>query len=779
MVHSCKTYDNLEKGFSEFYSDKFVSIFTVVSGKFWGRFYRMFYANINKIISIPYVVVFTSSRFKEVLLQEKPDEEHILSYDTITSIKDSFFNPEGVISSFKDLKNKIISFKQGIEFKIKKRDIEKQNFEGVLTFEYLKNEEDLLAPALYKEIITNAEIKEEEKINLINYFLSFKNKNLDNLFLNLKYFKNIPIEILSKYSARAYTLESDFYKTLNFDLMKSKMNNNYKTFIKILYNGIDCKSFSSFTGKVLYRGSRINKSEIEKILEYKNKNKLNNIVVFSKAFLSFSEDESKAKQFLGKSENKFIGILFELQNYDNSKQESNADIQKYSAYKNEKEILFFPGSSFIIKDISYIDNNERVKIILNYNGKFREKYNLLYGNKKKLNDLIKTNIITKSIAGKELEFLKDGKYLILERITNIKKNEHISNIMKAKNLQNNEIVFIKEIPNNDFDYEKYYNQLIYLLKELKDSDGVCSLKETFKINDSFYFVVEIYDDYLSNYLNKIKPKKLPPNLIKKIMIQFKKTFIDLISTYGERLINPSNILIKYTNENKNNFDVFLNEDALLNYEGKLFFLNYCHPDIINDFIEKKSIFTIKDDKKKIKNELFGLGINLLELYFEEFSTILDDLDCQLFNKIFFSLEKLEGIKFDPIKYKNLKESFDNFIYNNNYNDLLSIYYKEQCAIKNIKHFEMEKQIQIYSEFQKIYGNHKEQLSFEVAYLKDIRNIIQNNIEGFINEIYEKIDSNYDKLLFDLICRLIGYNKEKVINSYEEFFNHPFFKQYNY
>ena len=111
--------------------------------------------------------------------------------------------------------------------------------------------------------------------------------------------------------------------------------------------------------------------------------------------------------------------------------------------------------------------------------------------------------------------------------------------------------------------------------------------------------------------------------------------------------------------------------------------------------------------------------------------------------------------------------------------MLSIYYKEQCAIKNIKHFEIEKKIQIYSEFQKIYGNHKEQLSFEVAYLKDIRNIIQNNIEGFINEIYEKIDSNYDKLLFDLICRLIGYNKEKVINSYEEFFNHPFFKQYNY
>ena len=36
--------------------------------------------------------------------------------------------------------------------------------------------------------------------------------------------------------------------------MKSKMNGNYKTFIKILYNG--------FEWKVLYRDLRINKSEI-------------------------------------------------------------------------------------------------------------------------------------------------------------------------------------------------------------------------------------------------------------------------------------------------------------------------------------------------------------------------------------------------------------------------------------------------------------------------------------------------------------------------------------
>jgi hypothetical protein len=66
--------------------------------------------------------------------------------------------------------------------------------------------------------------------------------------------------------------------------------------------------------------------------------------------------------FLGNSDDNFIGILFVLENYNDNKQESNADIHELSAYKEEREILLFPGSSFIIKDINYIDNN-KVKII--------------------------------------------------------------------------------------------------------------------------------------------------------------------------------------------------------------------------------------------------------------------------------------------------------------------------------------------------------------------------------------------------------------------------------
>ena len=324
--------------------------------------------------------------------------------------------------------------------------------------------------------------------------------------------------------------------------MKSKINDYYKTYIKVLYNGIEIKSYSSYTGNLLFRGSMINKSEVLKMMDYKNQGKLKNIVVFSKAFLSFSEEESEAIKFLKKADNKIIRVIFVLENYNINEQESNANIQRFSPFPNEKEVLFFPGSSFIIKDIFYMKNND-VKIILNYNGKFKERYNILYGNKTKINDLLKRNIITKSIAGKELEFLSNGKYLIIETISN-KSSGFIKRIMKAKDLKKNEKVFIKEIYDEDgasYD-EKYYAQLTYLLEKLNKSKYSCTLRDTFTINNnSFYMVVDVYDDTLSNYLKRIKPKGLPPNLILKIMLQLKDCFEKLIGELGKEAL----ILIIY------------------------------------------------------------------------------------------------------------------------------------------------------------------------------------------------------------------------------------------
>ena len=94
LINSCSAYDNLKEGFSHYYSDSFSLIFTIVSGKLWGRYLQFFMKNINKIINIPYVIIFTSERFKNILLQEDFDEMHTLSYDTLNKINDPFYNQE-------------------------------------------------------------------------------------------------------------------------------------------------------------------------------------------------------------------------------------------------------------------------------------------------------------------------------------------------------------------------------------------------------------------------------------------------------------------------------------------------------------------------------------------------------------------------------------------------------------------------------------------------------------------------------------------------------------
>ena len=551
-----KGFQLLDEGFETFYKKNtkgFKIIFVIVSGKLFGKYVQKIKENINKIINIPYTYIFTSNNFKQILLDQLIDKEHILSYDTKIAVNNGFYNPGGVYDSFDELLGVMKKMSKKIDsiIKIKPRIKEKMNYEGVLTFEYLESEEDLLAPALYKDIITNEAISEEDCIKFHQYILSFKEKELDNLIKNFDFFKFVPYEILSKYWARCYTIESDFYKILNNNLMKSKLSFVFKTFIKMLYTGVEINSLQSFKGQYLYRGSVINKVEIEKINSYKKSGKLSNIVVFGKAFLSFSENKDKALKFCGKSDDSKVGILYVLENYNNNLHESNADIQSISVFPDEKEILFFPGSSFIIKDLKTFDEN-KIEITLNYNGKFKEKYSFLYDNTTKLNNLINNNIITKNIAGKQLEFLKGGKYLKGEKI------DELGTTFKGKNLETDEIISIKQIPKNNMPIFKFNYLFLDPIRQISNRiKNSVKYKEHFETEDYYYIIQNSYDDNLEHYLEI--NKRLNPNLIHKIFTQLNITFKDLLNNSMFIIVRPSNILIKYCNPEKTNFDSFLSD----------------------------------------------------------------------------------------------------------------------------------------------------------------------------------------------------------------------------
>ena len=127
-----------------------------------GKISKSFKNEINKIYNIPYTIIFASENYKEILLQKKQDKAHCLSYDTLNSIYDPFYNPGGIVSCFEDLMAKIESLGISRINKINPKEKNKFDYEGSLTFEYIQNYEDLIAPALYKDIITNEPLKKKK-----------------------------------------------------------------------------------------------------------------------------------------------------------------------------------------------------------------------------------------------------------------------------------------------------------------------------------------------------------------------------------------------------------------------------------------------------------------------------------------------------------------------------------------------------------------------------------------------------------------------------------------
>ena len=198
------------------------------------------------------------------------------------------------------------------------------------------------------------------------------------MIIPLNDIKNIPLEIVNKFWIRYYTSESSFYPYMNTQLMKV-MPENYEIFVRALYKGIEKKYLQSEYNIRLYRCQLISKAEMD-IIEK------NVILVYSRAFLSFSKDIQKAINFLKKGNNYLIPVMFVVNSIKLEEAfSSNADIEQYSIFSTEKEVLFFPFSSFIVdvKTNTQIIKGIETKIVnLNYLGKYRKeierKINTMY-----------------------------------------------------------------------------------------------------------------------------------------------------------------------------------------------------------------------------------------------------------------------------------------------------------------------------------------------------------------------------------------------------------------
>lgn len=224
-------------------------------------------------------------------------------------------------------------------------------------------------------IIPNLEIIKFEKFILNN----FKTEKIQKIIIPMLYMENYPREIVSKFFARMYTEETSFYKEINKSLMKKETD--YDTYVKAMCEGLYIGSLHHCKDDILYRGSRMTREELDDIRNSfeewkinKNTNTLPKFLLFSRTFLSFTKVEAKIKQFLGETNNKFYGIVYILKNVNNISNfySSNADIAYLSRFPDEEERVFFPYTTFCLKNIyeKKCFNQNCVVIELDYLGQY-------------------------------------------------------------------------------------------------------------------------------------------------------------------------------------------------------------------------------------------------------------------------------------------------------------------------------------------------------------------------------------------------------------------------
>ena len=630
-------FKNLKDAFDKLSQINFEIIFVVLRENFYKDYYSILNNVKYRLTCLPISIIYISNNSIDI------NSKNFYGFiGTITSI-------EKLILFIRDFINSVNS-----KIKLNPKTGVTIDYNNTLTFEKMKNLDDLIIPSLYdlykkiegkNNVINDEDIYKFNNILVNNHFYN----SISELIVPLNDVKNIPLEIATKFWIRYYTSESSFYPYMNTQLMKNKPE-NYEIFIKAMYKGIEKKYLQSEYNVRLYRCQLIAKAEID-ILE------TNLILVYSRAFLSFSKDKNRAINFLKNGNNHLIPVMF-IVNTINLEEafSSNAEVEQYSIYSTEKEVLFFPFSSFIVdeKIKTQIINGIETKIIyLNYLGKYRKeienKINTLDENKIKellsqdskfvkdissikLNeDKIKQNKIElKKAIQKAVNKVKE-ETLITWKSEEKNNNCEIINPFKILGISENEKIYYTHIE----DYEKKIKNVGYFLScfILDNKERYSRIDNNFLINkDAFYYVIK-------NDLNNLKKLYEENKFILAQKDNIKRTLLHY-SVIG-RNYEISEFLLKNG----------INYDEPDDSEGRssataLYYADQKHRELLKKFGAKIEEYNLSNNLRGI-NSIKSNDINIIDTLYE------DLLKKQIVEKMIDIKKNDEVIGKKLIRNKNL------------------------------------------------------------------------------------------------------------------------------
>jgi len=325
---------------------KFIETFIILNEELRPKFIEKMKENLKILQTIPKIFV----------LNHNEKESNIFEKDFNIFGKMNAYQMKKYLSELFSKRIKLINEKKENRMVWKKEKNEKLFF----CFEY--NAKYLYK--IYRKIMENIS---NEKIEEYNEFLfnNYSENTFNEELFQIYDMHNIPIELLSKYYIKLYSNGDDIYTNMKYDLMTKKngFDSPFIPFVKIIYNAMKKEAFNLSCQNKLYCSIELGVHEkeiIKKLLDRGNNIPLSKLI-FSKRFLSFSEDLDTALKF---KKLKSYNTLLELDiNYDkNEKLATYSNIQKFSKHKEEKEILFFPFSAFTIKDFKEKENEYIIKL---------------------------------------------------------------------------------------------------------------------------------------------------------------------------------------------------------------------------------------------------------------------------------------------------------------------------------------------------------------------------------------------------------------------------------